>query len=155
MIQKQPISQYSHNILSKPYLLTFFAVCAIGNIGIFAYQNKMTNLIVFFISMFVLSFFTKYYIVIIVLSMVISHLVEIHENFEDKTPADRWNVQQYDYIKEIESLTRKNEDLGTKLTQEKQSRKNDKKSSQLAIKRLKRENKELTEALKDIKELSS
>ena len=155
MIQKQPISQYSHNILSKPYLLTFFAVCAIGNIGIFAYQNKMTNLIVFFISMFVLSFFTKYYIVIIVLSMVISHLVEIHENFEDNTPADRWNVQQYDYIKEIENLTRKNEDLGTMLSQEKQSRKNDKKGSKLKIKRLKRENKELTEALEDIKELSS
>lgn len=155
MIQKQPISQYSHNILSKPYLLTFFAVCAIGNIGIFAYQNKMTNLIVFFISMFVLSFFTKYYIVIIVLSTVISHLVEIHENFEDKTPADRWNVQQYDYIKEIENLTRKNEDLGTKLTQEMQSRKNDKKGRKLKIKRLKRENKELTEALEDIKDLSS
>ena len=87
--------------------------------------------------------------------MVISHLVEIHENFEDNTPADRWNVQQYDYIKEIENLTNKNEDLGTMLTQEKQSRKNDKKGSKLKIKRLKRENKELTEALEDIKELSS
>lgn len=155
MIQKQPISQYSHNILSKPYLLTFFAVCAIGNIGILAYQNKMTNLIVFFISMFVLSFFTKYYIVIIVLSMVISHLVQIHENFEDNTPTDKWNIQQYDYIKEIENLARKNEDLGTKLTQEKQSRELDKEGSQLAIKRLTDEKTELIEALKDIKELSS
>ena len=155
MIQKQPISQYSHNILSKPYLLTFFAVCAIGNIGIFAYQNKMSNLIVFFISMFVLSFFTKYYIVIIVLSMVISHLVEIHENFEDNTPTDKWNIQQYDYIKEIENLTRKNEDLGTMLTQEKQIREIDKTLSQSEINRLNNEKKELMGALKDIKELSS
>ena len=155
MIQKQPISQYSHNILSKPYLLTFFAVCAIGNIGIFAYQNKMTNLIVFFISMFVMSFFTKYYIVIIVLSMVISHLVEIHENFEDKTPTDKWNIQQYDYIKEIENLTRKNEDLGTKLIQEKQIREIDKTLSQSEINRLNNKNEELTDALKYIKRLSS
>jgi hypothetical protein len=87
--------------------------------------------------------------------MVISHLVQIHENFEDNTPTDKWNIQQYDYIKEIENLARKNEDLGTKLTQEKQSRELDKEGSQLAIKRLTDEKTELIEALKDIKELSS
>jgi hypothetical protein len=72
MIQKQPIWQFSDNILKKPWLLTFIGVLSIGHIGIMAFQNDLLSIGIFFIIAFLLSFFTDYWVVILCICMVIS-----------------------------------------------------------------------------------
>jgi hypothetical protein len=108
MIQKQPIWQFSDNILKKPWLLTFIGVLAIGHIGIMAFQNDLLSIGIFFIITFLLSFFTDYWVVILCVGMTISACFQFQmEGFDTVRHKDghpkgkHWAREKVDLMNEI------------------------------------------------------
>lgn len=117
MIQKQEISQYSTNILKKPWLLTIIGVFAIGHIGIMAFKNNVLAICVFFAVTFMLSFFTEFWVVILCVSMVISGCFhfKIDEGFQNENTIKTTIADPYLWADTKLKLLDKINDLQKKL----------------------------------------
>jgi len=101
------VSKKANELLHNRFILYFVFIIAVANLFHFVFSHDLMSVCVFIVAGLLTSFFSKNMVVIMVISIVVTHVVRFgnggHEGFESKGIEEQFQ-EALDAIDEVEKM---------------------------------------------------